>query len=347
MTQQHQQGGAESTNVQVAGDVVFCQGLSVAETREIALDVFRSNFLDLRGIAEDVARSRAEKITDDFLADLLARLPQGLQAATDPDMQRSLFRAQCEFACSGEADLERILVDLLVDRAGETTRAMRTLVLNEAIVSAPKLTAAQRSAIAVCFVARYTTWRGPQTVDAYYELRIKRNLVALATNLPTSDAAYQHIFYVGAGGDAIGKTEIAAALAHYDPGWFTNGFARGTTQLGELEANPSLVMPCIRNPQHLQLRAMHEDEIDGIAAAAGLAESAGVLRQVIRVGQMNPQEIRSDILDKLPDATNLFDVWSGSMLGQLTLTSVGLAIGHSYWRRITGGQTPLSVWIPD
>ena len=81
--------------------------------RSVALDVFRANFLELQGVAADVASERAVAITESFLAQLQARAPEYVQSAADPDMQRAIFSAQREFACSGEQDLEEALVDLL------------------------------------------------------------------------------------------------------------------------------------------------------------------------------------------------------------------------------------------
>ena len=119
-------------------------GPSLEEVRTVALDVFRANFLELQGIAADVARARAEAITEAFISHLQDRSPQALQAAANPDMQRALFAAQREYACSGDADLEQALVDLLVERAERADRSIEAIVLNEAINSVPKLTPAQR-----------------------------------------------------------------------------------------------------------------------------------------------------------------------------------------------------------
>src|SRR5918999_2351247 len=148
MTDQRQEGGRESTNIQAGRDITVSQGPSVEEVREIALDVFHRNFLQLQGLAEDVARGRAEKITNEFLKQLQDRNPAALESSKDPDMQLALFSAQREYARSGDADLEQVLVDLLVDRASEQHPGLRTIVLNEAITAAPKLTEDQRRAVA-------------------------------------------------------------------------------------------------------------------------------------------------------------------------------------------------------
>ena len=67
--------GDESTNLQAGRDVVY-HSASWPEMKEVALAVFKENFLELRGIAEDVAFARADRITNDFLDALRDRHPE-------------------------------------------------------------------------------------------------------------------------------------------------------------------------------------------------------------------------------------------------------------------------------
>jgi hypothetical protein len=62
---------------------------------------------------------------------------------------------------------------------------------------------------------------------------------------------------------------------------------------------------------------------------------------------MTNDEIRDEVIALAPKLQRLVEVWQESLLRRLTLTSVGLAIGHGYWRRVTHAPTPLSVWISD
>src|SRR5215831_12027 len=105
-SRQDQSGGADSVNVQAGQNATVNVGITVSEAREIALDVFSSNFLTLRGAAEEVAYARAERITREFLETLQTRNPARLSSMADPDMLRALYAAQEGYACSGEDDLE-------------------------------------------------------------------------------------------------------------------------------------------------------------------------------------------------------------------------------------------------
>jgi len=62
---------------------------------------------------------------------------------------------------------------------------------------------------------------------------------------------------------------------------------------------------------------------------------------------MPGDEIQAGFTNRVPEAAELFDVWENSWLKNLTLTSVGLALGHGCWRRLTGTAAPLRIWIPE
>ncbi len=344
-----QLGGQASTNVQAGRDLIVYEGPSLEEIRETALDVFRENSIALRGIAEEVALARADKITNDFFEQLNLRAPDALNNAADPDMHQSLLNAQREFACSGEEDLELALVDLLVDRAEETGRGIRTLVLNEAIKSAPKLTLPQRRAIAVCFCVKYARPAiirdGLEAIYTYY----RTNLAPLVPDLPTKDAAFQHIEYVGAGAISMGSLMLGAALSSGSRPWFTGGFTPEEVPdpVRHLVDDARIFVPCLRDPQRLQLSFCEADDIPATMERLGIPpDLAGHFTYLDTVGVMPFDEVVGDLMANVPEVQGLA-AWDASPLKQLTLTTVGIAIGHGYWRRVTGGKAPLSIWVDD
>lgn len=314
----------------------------------MALEVFRANFLELRGMAEETARTRAEEITAAFLEQLQARGEAALASASDPDMQRSIFNAQREYACSGDTDLEAVLVDLLVDRADPSTaQGMQKIVLNEAIVAAPKLTLDQRRAIAVCFLLRYTRWAGP-SLDRLYEEFIQGNVMPLVADASRRAHSYQHIEYVGAGSIGIGTVGFGQAISSKGPGWFTTGFTRQEVGdiLGNLLDNPNLFIECLRDSDRLQLSLIHEEDLEDWARSHGVADRVSALRSVFHMGRVPEHVIREELCERIPGGADLIALWTDTPLQRMQLTSVGIAIGHGYWRRVTGGSAPLSIWIP-
>lgn len=349
MSRQSQRGGDDATNLQVGRDVVVHQGTSLEEVREIALGVFRDNFLELRGIAEDIARARVDKITEDFVEKLQAQPAAALQSVADPDMQRAIYNAQVGYACSGDDDLEEALVEMLVDRAGVDRPGMRRIVLNEAITAVPKLPLDQRRAIALCFLVKYTALLNPVPLDQFYEGFMKGELALLSRDLPQSMAAYQHIEYVGAGSVTISHLSLLGALSEGRRPWFTQGMSidECPDPLRPHFDDDRLFMPALRDPARRQLRAMRKEDLPALAKAAGVDELADLLPSVYDMGALAHPEIKAEILERAPELAGLLDTWDNSGLPNLTLTTVGLAIGHSYWQRVTGGSAPLNIWIGD
>ena len=147
---QKQQGGNSSTNLQ-GQSIVVNQGISYSDARDIALDVYKANFLQLSADAAEVAKCRAEEITDSFLKKLQETNESALEQMRQPSMQAALFEAQKQYAKSGDEDLEHMLVDMLVQRASTPERNTKQIVLDEALNVVSKLTNEQLNILSLNF----------------------------------------------------------------------------------------------------------------------------------------------------------------------------------------------------
>lgn len=125
---QTQRSGAQSVNIQISN-----QGVSYTEVREIALEVYRANFIELQGVAKEIADQRAQEVTERILGKLIENDPELLAQARDPDMLASIYSAQKSHILGGEKALVEQLANLVVLRAKETERSVRSIVLNESI----------------------------------------------------------------------------------------------------------------------------------------------------------------------------------------------------------------------
>lgn len=338
-------GGSDSTNLQAGRDIVY-NGVTVTEVREIALDIYEANILRLRGIAEDIARSRAECITQEFLEKLISDNPAALTSIQDPDMLNTIFTAQKAYAYSGEEDLEKILVDLLVDRSGQQDRELKTLVLNEAVATLPKLSIRQRKTIALWFFIRYTRYIGPLDLDMYYA-NLARGTSPFVGMLSDRRADYEHIQATAAGSLSAFSSMAGQVFTFSASGFFTNGFTEDQIDddLRQLLGDRDIFIHCMRDPMKWQVNVTSQADAERIATAKGIAP--GRLENVAGLGWMTPPEIEADVISRIPEMKNFFDLWSNNdfPLQHLELTSVGKAIGHAYWRQATGDSTPLDIWL--
>jgi hypothetical protein len=338
--------------MQAARDVnVYSSGVTAEQAREISLEVYRANAIELTGVAAREAAARAEQLIETFLAKLQADKPEGMQSIAQPDMQWTLYRAQREFARSGEEELQNVLVDLLVDRAGQEDRTLEAIVLNEAIGAVSKLTDAQRRAIAVCFVCQYSSRLArPESLDAFYE-HIQRDIVPLATGLPWGAFSYQHIEYVGAGGVSSTRVSFVEAFASSHEGWFTRGFTAADVPT-EFRSkfvleDPNLLTRCFRDASRLQLSTLQTQDVEGYCAQPGFDDALEPMQRLHAMGAMDIAEIEEDLLSRCPELDQLKRAWEGSDLGRLTLTTVGMAVGHAYWRRASGATMSFETFVSE
>lgn len=343
-----QEGGDSSNNYQSGRDIVLYQGLSYVEAREIALDVFQAALPQLRAEAREIANERAEEITDELLIRLASERQDTFNALADPDIQVSLSEAQKGYARTGDGDLRESLVELLVRRVGEETGNLRSIALNEAIASTPKLTEGQRRAIAWVFFLRHTRTTNISSLDEFYAV-LRKVSSALAGDVPNSTVDYQHIEYVGAGAVSVMEFDLSSSVTRGVEGLFTTGFLEGEVEeplLSELE-NGNLLQPCIRDSEKSQISILGSEDINPKLAERGLGHLESKVREAMKLGFMDSESIEQEILVRVPEFKSILDSWQdpGSALNNLTLTSVGIALGYAYWQRMTKDDAPLSIWL--
>ena len=337
-----------STAIQAGRDVVITKtGLSYAEVRDVALDVFRVNFYHLGGAARETANARGEEITEEFLSKLQKENPSGLEKSQDPDFQHALFTVQKEYARNGDKDLGDLLVDLLVDRSKQEQRNILQIVLNESLSTAPKLTENHLAVLAVIFFFKYTQdYRvgNHQTLGEVFD----KYLAPFVSKVVKNAACYQHLAFSGCGSDGLGSINLEAILGKTYQGLFLKGF--DTQKVMEKEISIGLdqrfFIPCLNDPTKTQVRASSKEILEKIfeAHAITLGDRAKI-KGLFDVGKMTEKEIKEKCIEIRPYMSELFEIWSASSMKTFTLTSVGIAIGHANIKRLAGEFANLSIWI--
>lgn len=334
-----------SCAIQVGGDVNV--GLSYSEAKDLALTVFEANFYRLAEIAKGTARQRAEEITESFLDKLKTENPLGLEQANDPDFQCSLFNAQKGYARCGDKELEDLLVNLLVDRTRQDERNLIQVVLNESIKTAPMLTRDQYPALAIAFLLRHT--RNHSIIDKftlgnYFDVMIKPFLAGLSV----SETSYRHIEFCGCGSISINSISLEKIFRNTYQALFQNGIDIDEFNKIDLPdvLKESCFMKAMHNNDKLQIRFMDKDALMEYLESEKVAKDyIDRIYSIFDNNTMSEAEIKSRCIEIRPYMTDVFDRWSSSSISHLQLTSVGVAIGHSYLKHITGDSSSLSVWI--
>lgn len=336
-------GKAETVNI-------VQSGITYSDARDIALDVYKANYLQLSENAAKVARERAEELTDEFLAELKKRNAEAIASVETPGMQHALFTAQKEYARTGDKDLESLLVDILVDRADTTERSIKQIVLDEALAIASKLTAEQMDALTVNFLLTRTQNYTIQSLDTYLAY-LDSHIAPFVGSLASNSSCYEHLEYTGCGALTLvgGLKPIGELQAQTYPGLFVKGFDDEEWKK-RLPNPPELlkwaVVNCQQDQSKLQINAMNEDVLNQLCEQHGVTgENATKLKQLFNHSKMNASEVKDYIVGNRPGLQKLFDVWENSQLSKMTLTTVGIAVAHANFRRRTGLQLNLDIWV--
>lgn len=346
MSKQEQQSGDNSTNIQ-ANEIIVHQGLTYSQAKEVALDVFRANFYELSSKAQDVARKRAEEITDEFLEKLQSENPSGFSKSEDPDFQHALFTVQKEYARNGDVDLGALLVDLLVDRSKQEQRNILQIVLNESLDTAPKLTNDQLAALSIIFNFRYTQ----HNLVGNHQLfggNLDRYVLPFTNNLSKSNSCYQHLEYSGCGAIGMGEVKLAQLLKTNYQGLFLKGFE--ATEIDNrgisVGLDPRFFIPNLNDPNKYQVNGLNKAGLGPYLDSMSVEPEDKVkIMSLFDQGLMNDQEIKDKCVSIRPYMDQVFSVWESSPMKNFTLTSVGIAIAHANIKRLVGEFANLSIWI--
>lgn len=345
---QHQEVAVGSSAIQAGRDIAITNvGLTYAEARQVALDVFRANFFQLAGEAKEVARARAEEVTEEFLSKLEMENPSGLGKAQDPDFQYALFTVQREFARTGDKDLGDLLVDLLVDRSKQQQRDILQIVLNESLGTAPKLTEAQLAVLAVVFLFKYTQNFGIGN-HAMLGTFLDKHVEPFVDKLVKNDASYQHLQFSGCGSIGLGSIALEDILSKIYQGLFVKGFDPTDVEVQQISIgrDERVFMPCLNDPAKFQVRANSHETLDKLLDSLNVpAEDRTRIKALFDQNKMSHEEVKNKIIEIRPFMIDVFKTWSESPMKNFTLTSVGIAIGHANIKRLVGEFADLSIWI--
>jgi hypothetical protein len=340
-SRQSVRSGDRSVNVQVD---TLNYGLTYHDAKALFIDLFKENFFKLREEASTIATSRAEEITDAFLGKLADDYPAAIASANDPDFQMALLQVQREYARSGDKELGDILVDMLVDRSAQSGRSLRQLVLKDALDTAPRLTPAEFAILTVLWWVRQVRCFVNSSSELYSAVR--QNLLPFADALTTNTAEYRHLESCGCLSIGIGQADIVDVIRQMYQGLFTDGFSMTEESADEL-LGAGVLVQCLRRPEHLQVLAMQESELDALAKNTGQQQYRQRLGALFSTGIMNTPAVEQELTKNVPEIRPVINVWRSSLMKHSDLTATGIAIGHANWRRATGGREDVEIWLKD
>jgi hypothetical protein len=336
---QTQRSGDNSTNFQAE---VINAGISYRDAKDIAIDVYKENVPKFAEIAREVALERAMEFTERLLGEIP---PESLEALKDPDVQRALFYAQQEFACSGEKDLGDILIALLTERLASPIRGIKQLALNEALKTAPKLSANHLSALSALMILTQIRL-GINSVGALHG-KLRSVLAPVVFDFTLSEAELEYMQYAGCLSIQITENSVGGLLLTVYKGIFTTGFTREQIPdhlRGEIDP---ILIPCIRDNAKLQVDATSSEVAEAAIEAKGLGVHKAEILSLMDVGIMSAVEIEDEISALHPALRELVRIYNATRMKSCRLTTIGTALAHTNLKRVVGDQfeAGLEVWV--
>lgn len=340
MTEQSQRGGANSTNVQV-----IQAGPTTAELRVLVLDIVQAELYRYQQVGEATAHSRYEKITDDVLRMVASKGAGAAAAFADPDIQYSTATVGREYARAGDDDLGEVLVGLLGDRIDAKSRSLLAVVLNDAIQIAARLTDRELDALSLAWRLLRTSWSGMTSLEALNTYLLEQ---FKPFSLPDGEASYLHLESLGCVAvQPFSETTFGAAFINNYPGMFSKGFTNDDVpeELKPWLGRNGIFTTCLRDLTKLQVNAVDDAGIEAFVGLEDVEDAATKLKAIEASHRMSVEEVEKSISAMDPALETLIERWNGSLAKNIRVSAVGTAIAHANYRRVTGLDAALSIWI--
>lgn len=139
-----------STVVQINGGIQL--SIPKDQAKEIAVRVFRENFMHLSEKADRIACMRIKTLVDDFIDRLYDESLDLIERLEEPAIQAALYNVQREYAKTGDDELKEQQIELLMSRINAQEHSLRQIVLDEAILTVSKISQDQFDFMAFIFM---------------------------------------------------------------------------------------------------------------------------------------------------------------------------------------------------
>lgn len=347
---QRQEAGENSTNYQ-AKEINIYNGISVQDAKDIAIDVYKLNFIQLSESAAKIALDRVNKFIDEFLLKLESTDSSLLGRMNEPAIQNSIYSAQKQYAITGDEKQKQILLDLIVQRCGSEERGIHQIVLDEAINIISKLTSEQMDALTLNFVICRLMDNEVNDFCSFLN-HLDLHVLPFISVLECANSMYEHLAYLGVA--TIEFTGRAPQLYNSYRERYAAVFSKGLSHdevsffKNETGASDEYFIEHHESPMYLQLAALNkhallsrceQDELPVIIMEK--------LSALLFSNTMNGEEAKAHLIKHRPLIAGLFSKWDNSLISHINITPVGIAIAQANLLRKTGKHLSLERWLKN
>lgn len=345
---QKQEGGENSVNLQ-AQIININQGLSTHEVRELVKELFKENFIIMKSEAAEIAKSRAEEITELFLNKASEKGPELLNEFRSPGMQDTFFTAQKEYAKSGDKNLGDVLVDILVDRASKSERTILQIVLDESVKIATKLTPAHYDILTLCFLLTRVVRLDMNNLESLKSY-LDNTLCVFADNLDCNRSSYTYLEFLNCGHVRAGSWgDFTKKMRTNYQGLFQIGLTKEEFDLqldNKFSEVERFLCPCLHDEQKLQVGYGDMETLKAETEKAKLDMALAKKLEIIFQNQTMTDQVVVDYLKGInPKIEKIAKEWRETTMKNFELTDMGLVIGHANLRRKVNEFYDINIWV--
>lgn len=326
-------------------------GLTYSEAKDLINLVVDQKLNTLKDEAETIYYKRINEFKNFLIKKISSLSESEIKKLREPDMQLTLFEATKISGRKQSDELRSLLANLVVnrikhDKTGE--EELKNIVYNEAILTLNKLTIDQLKIITLCYLTKYTScnliesW---ETYNNYLNKHIKPFLDFKNTN-----AEFQHIEYAGCGNTGIQGLSNWDLIRSYKRNYsflFFNLIEKNqidSITLPNYIKNKIIALDTKEDKYYIKVR--NKVELENYLKENNMNEE--ILKNITSIYEShikNEDEIKKKIMDETDIGKELIQLCEKSIFERLYLTTVGIAIGASYFEQVVGEIINIDIWI--
>jgi hypothetical protein len=242
-------------------------------------------------------------------------------------------------------ELHKNLSSLIIQRINNDNEDLKRIVYDEAISTINKLTIDQLKIITLCYLLKYTSYGGIVSWEAYKKY-LDRHIKPFL-GFKNTNAEFQHIEYAGCGSIGIGSWDLINIYKQQYSFLFLDLVEKD--QIDNLtlsdEIKKEIVALDTKEGKYF-IRFKNKTDLEKYLKDKAVDEEISKKLISIYEGNLkNNEDIKKKISEETNTGKELIELWEKSNLKHLSLTSVGIAIGASYFEQTVGEKIDISIWI--
>lgn len=351
MSEQTQEASEGAVAVQSGRDTIVYQGVTPDQMKTIVETLANQMLIPMYA---ERAREVVEARLLEFETSLMTRFATDEKARRDafaePDFQAVVVTAQRAHARVGDDRIRDTLVDLIAERSAQRERTRLSLSLNEAVQKSALLTHQEFGALSFCYLLKYTLIRVVSFDD--FADKWRKLIVPLLPDVDASGSSLPYLIAQGcAASSALGNALYDLLKRGYE-GLMSKGFDQAQLhdavgiEIVPILLTKNLILQCFHDQSKLQVGALNRENFDLNYKDMPLSQDKKDALWKLHEGTLlAADEFKDKLVKILPEAATIFDVYEKGRFRGMTLTSVGIAIGHANSRRVSNFDADLSTWI--